>query len=65
MRVLIGCERSGIVRDAFRTAGHDAWSVDLEPCEADPYYHFQADLFDVAKPSGNRSGHGHTMGRNL
>jgi len=29
MRVLIACEFSGIVRDAFRTAGHDAWSCDL------------------------------------
>lgn len=29
MRVLIGCEESGKVRDAFNTLGHDAWSCDL------------------------------------
>lgn len=47
MRVLVGCERSGIVRDAFRRYGHDAWSVDLEACEGDARWHFKADLFDV------------------
>lgn len=33
MRVLIGCEFSGIVRDAFQKRGHDAWSCDLLPTE--------------------------------
>jgi hypothetical protein len=33
MRVLVGCERSGIVRDAFRRLGHEAWSCDLEDIE--------------------------------
>jgi hypothetical protein len=33
MRVLIACEFSGIVREAFRKRGHDAWSCDLEPTE--------------------------------
>lgn len=31
MRVLVGCEYSGRVRNAFREAGHDAWSCDLLP----------------------------------
>ena len=31
MRVLIGCEESGVVRDAFEKRGHDAWSNDLIP----------------------------------
>ena len=31
MRVLIVCEESGVVRDAFRKRGHDAWSCDLLP----------------------------------
>ena len=31
MRVLVGCECSGRVRDAFIKAGHDAWSCDLQP----------------------------------
>lgn len=33
MRVLVACEFSGIVREAFRARGHDAWSCDLLPCE--------------------------------
>jgi hypothetical protein len=33
MRVLVACEFSGIVRDAFIARGHDAWSCDLLPCE--------------------------------
>lgn len=33
MRVLVGCEKSGVVRDAFRRRGHDAWSCDLRPTE--------------------------------
>ncbi len=43
MRVLVACEFSGIVRDAFRACGHDAWSVDLLPTEADPRWHYVAD----------------------
>lgn len=41
MRVLIACEYSGRVRDAFRRRGHDAWSCDLLECEANPRYHLQ------------------------
>ena len=33
MRVLVACEFSGIVREAFRKRGHDAWSCDLLPSE--------------------------------
>ena len=33
MRVLVACERSGIVRRAFAARGHDAWSCDLLPAE--------------------------------
>jgi hypothetical protein len=40
MRVLIACEFSGIVREAFKTKGHDAWSCDLLPTEI-PGNHFQ------------------------
>jgi hypothetical protein len=35
MRVLIGCEYSGIVRDEFSKLGHDAWSCDLLPTESE------------------------------
>jgi hypothetical protein len=43
MRVLIACEFSGVVRDAFRARGHDAWSCDLLPSER-PGQHFQHDV---------------------
>jgi hypothetical protein len=40
MRVLVACEFSGIVRDAFRARGHDAWSCDLLPTErSGPHFH--------------------------
>lgn len=35
MRVLVACEFSGIVRNAFSSAGHDAWSCDLLPSETE------------------------------
>jgi len=44
MRVLVACEFSGIVRDAFRRAGHEAWSCDLLPTEGDPRFHIQGDV---------------------
>src|SRR5262245_54667283 len=46
MRVLIACEFSGTVRDAFRARGHDAWSCDLLPTEA-PGPHFHDDVREV------------------
>ena len=47
MRVLVACEYSGRVRDAFRRRGHDAWSCDLLDCEADPRWHYQAPVEKV------------------
>jgi hypothetical protein len=43
MRVLIACEFSGIVRDAFAARGHDAWSCDLLPSEREGN-HIQDDV---------------------
>jgi hypothetical protein len=43
MKVLIGCEFSGIVRQAFADRGHDAWSCDLLPSER-PSNHIQDDI---------------------
>jgi hypothetical protein len=43
-RVLIACEFSGVVRDAFRARGHDAWSCDVLPTEGDPAFHIEADV---------------------
>ena len=44
MRVLIGCERFGKIRDAFRARGHDAWSCDLAPDANGSPYHYQCDV---------------------
>jgi len=46
MRVLIACEYSGAVRDAFIALGHDAMSCDLLPTDA-PGPHYQGDVRDV------------------
>ena len=43
MRVLVACEFSGTVRDAFLARGHDAWSCDLLPTEV-PGPHIQGDV---------------------
>lgn len=45
MRVLVACEFSGIVRDAFKEKGHDAWSCDLLPTER-PGKHIQGNVLD-------------------
>jgi site-specific DNA-cytosine methylase len=47
MRVLIACEFSGIVREAFKARGHDAWSCDLLPTEI-PGKHIEGDAIDAA-----------------
>lgn len=46
MRVLIACEYSGAVRDAFIAAGHDAMSCDLLPTDQ-PGPHYQGDVRDL------------------
>jgi len=46
VKVLIACEYSGTVRDAFIRGGHNAMSCDLLPTES-PGPHYQGDLFDV------------------
>jgi len=44
MRVLVACEYSGVVREAFRRRGHDAYSCDLLPSEDDSPNHIQGDV---------------------
>ncbi len=46
MRVLIACEMSGRIREAFRKQGHEAWSCDLLPTEIPSRYHFEGDIRD-------------------
>lgn len=47
MKVLVACEYSGTVREAFRKLGHKAWSCDLLPSDDNSTYHFQDDVFNV------------------
>jgi hypothetical protein len=47
MKVLIACEYSGRVRQAFRDLGHEAWSCDLLEPEDNSKHHYQCDIFDV------------------
>ena len=65
MRVLIACEFSGIVRDAFRARGHSAISCDLLPGEGLEKYgpharavHLQMDVFQVLECAGRSLGDG-------
>lgn len=46
MNVLIGCEFSGRVRDAFRHKGHNAWSCDLIDSENAQVYHIKCDILE-------------------
>lgn len=46
MRVLVACEYSGVVRDAFASKGFDAWSCDLLLSES-PGQHHQCDVLDI------------------
>lgn len=52
MRVLVACEYSGRVREAFRRVGHLAYSCDLLPSEDNSPHHFQKDLFYVVDNYG-------------
>lgn len=47
MRVLVGCEFSGVVREAMRRRGHDAVSCDLLPAEDGSPHHVQADVLTL------------------
>lgn len=47
LRVLVGCEFSGVVREAFRAKGHDAWSCDLLPAADESPFHYQMDVLHV------------------
>lgn len=47
MRVIVACEYSGRVREAFRKLGHDAWSCDILESEDDSEFHIQTSIEDV------------------
>ena len=46
MKILIACEFSGVVRDAFRRKGHNAWSCDLEP-SGSSRFHLCGDVLNI------------------
>lgn len=48
MKVLVACEYSGVVRDAFSSRGHEAWSCDLLPTEKEGN-HIQGDVLPLLK----------------
>jgi len=56
MRVLIACEYSGKVREAFRALGHDAWSCDLLPSDNLTDYHYTGDCWPVIEGSETYQG---------
>lgn len=47
MDVLVACEYSGTVREAFRAKGHNAWSCDLLPSDDNSPYHHQMDVTEL------------------
>lgn len=47
MNIIVACEFSGVVRDAFRALGHSAWSCDLLPTDSRPQIHIQGDALEA------------------
>jgi site-specific DNA-cytosine methylase len=47
MKILVACEYSGAVRNAFAANGHDVTSCDLLPAEDNSPNHYQGDVFDI------------------
>lgn len=54
MKILIACEFSGIVREAFRRKGHDAWSCDLLPAEDKSRFHIRGNVLDLLSKKWDR-----------
>ena len=52
MKILIACEFSGVVREAFKKKGHDVWSCDLLDSEI-PGNHYKGDVFDIIDDGWN------------
>ena len=47
MRILVGYEKSGAVRNALRAKGYDAWSCDLQPADDRSPHHIVDDIWNV------------------
>lgn len=52
MKILVACEYSATVRDAFRAKGHDAWSCDILPTEGDPRWHIVGNAASILSGNG-------------
>jgi hypothetical protein len=48
MKMLVAFERSGVVREAFRARGHDAWSCDLVEAEDGSFFHYIMNAYEVS-----------------
>ena len=53
MKVLVACEYSGIVREAFASKGHNAWSCDLLPTDQPSDKHIQGDVLEIINNDWN------------
>lgn len=51
MRVLVACEFSGVVREAFRAKGHNAWSCDVLPALDNSEFHYESDVRELLSVS--------------
>lgn len=49
LRILVACEHSGHVREAFRARGHDAWSCDLLPASDGSPFHHRGDVLEILR----------------
>lgn len=49
LKVLVGCEKSGTVRDAFNALGHDAWSCDIQAADTPSNRHMQVDVREALR----------------
>lgn len=47
MKIIVACEFSGVVRNAFRKKGHQAWSCDLLPSDDGSEFHITGDVLNV------------------
>jgi len=49
LNVLVACESSGVVREAFRRLGHDAWSCDLQQADDGSPHHYHCDVMSIIR----------------
>jgi len=53
LNILVGCEKSGIVRDSFRKRGHNAYSCDLVETDRPSKYHLKCDIRKAIRAGGD------------